>query len=340
MRKLKKIGYMSIGLCICFVIGCILLVQCTPKPVCYLTRKGFSGGESGVAYGLHPEYDQMKNGVNVYMDQAYPSVYDNANYDLYVPKDDGKDYPILLWVHGGAFVGGDKKDISTFATALASQGHIILCMNYALAPEAKYPVPLKQVREISEHISVLSEQYPIDPTRIFLGGDSAGAHIALQFLLTQVNEEYRTRMMETQTLSPASIKGYISFCGLLDILQYDLTDSSFSNFLYSQSAWGYFDQKDWKAAAKMLGADLLPYLTKDLPPVYLTDGDKDSFLPQAKKVKQILLHQGVTVTDCLWESGENPHEYQFHLDNEAGLENFQKVLQFLKEQSTENAPIG
>lgn len=329
MRRWKKIGCGIAGILICFLLGCGLLVQCTPNPVCYLTRKGFSGGENGVAYGLHPEYPQMENAVNVKKDLPYESAYENASYDLYMPKDDSKRYPLLLWVHGGAFVGGDKKDISTFATALASQGYAILSMNYALAPEASYPIPLKQVIEVSKHISTLSEQYPIDPTQIFIGGDSAGAHIALQFLLTQVNEEYRSVMKETQSLSPSVIKGYVSFCGLLDILEYDTTDSSFSNFLYAQSAWGYFDEKDWKQAAKAQSADVLAFLNSDLPPFYLTDGDANSFLPQAKEVQKILQKQGVVVESLLWESGEHPHEYQFHLDQEDGLQNFTQVLAFL-----------
>lgn len=333
MRKLKIAGCTIIGIFSFLLVGCILLVQCTPKPVNYLTRKGFSGGEEGVVYGLHPEYAQMKERVRIYQNHPYSSAYENASYDLYVPSDDTKSYPILLWVHGGAFVGGDKKDISTFATALASQGYVILCMNYGLAPEYQYPVPLQQVIELSEEIPAMAKQYPMDISQIFIGGDSAGAHIALQFVLTQVNEEYRAKLMEKQVLSPDVIKGYLSFCGLLDILRYDETDSSFSNFLYAQSAWGYFNEKDWKQAAKIQDADLLPYLTRSLPPVYLTDGDKDSFLPQAKRVKQILLNEQVEVSDCLWEDGEHPHEYQFHLDQEAGLENFQRVLEFLKTQS-------
>lgn len=335
MKLWKRCCLVLLGIIVCIIIvGCIT-VQFTPKPVCHLTRIGFSGGDEGVQYGLHPNYEAMKENVQVKHDLRYPSQFENALYDLYVPKDDSNTYPLLIWVHGGAFVGGDKKDIASFATVVASHGYVVLCMNYALAPEYAYPTPLKQTIELGSELQELAKHYPIDQEQIFIGGDSAGAHIALQFVLTQINKEYQALMQVKQVLDVSSIKGFVSFCGLLDILAYDETDSAFSNFLYDQSAWGYFQAKDWKQAAQKQYANLLPYVNGDLPPVYVSDGDKNSFLPQAKKVKELLKRQGVKVSDLLWESGEHIHEYQFHLDQDAGLKNFEMMLEFLNECTME-----
>lgn len=335
MKRWKSCCLYVCGLIVCLIIGCYVLVQITPDPVCYLTRKGFAADDDSLLYGLHPDYNEMEESVVVKKELPYESDYENAMYDLYVPKDASKTYPLILWVHGGAFVGGDKKDIASFATSVASQGYVVLCMNYALAPEYAYPTPLKQTIELGSELQELSKQYPINQEQIFIGGDSAGAHIALQFVLTQVNSEYRHKMNLPQTISSSSIKGFLSFCGLLDILAYNETDSAFSNFLYDQSAWGYFQSKDWKQTAQENHADLLPYLNSDLPPIYLTDGDKGSFLAQAKKVKALLKSQGVKVSDLLWESGEHIHEYQFHLDQAEGQKNFEMMLKFLKECTME-----
>ena len=50
--------------------------------------------------------------------------------------------PCIVWVHGGAYAGGDKEDVTAYAKHLASFGYIVISMNYSLAPKAQYPTPL------------------------------------------------------------------------------------------------------------------------------------------------------------------------------------------------------
>lgn len=330
MKWLKRFGIAFLCILLLGIGTSVIIVNLTPNPIAHLTRIGFSGGEEGVVYGRHPDYVNMQENIRIEKDLSYPSKYEQANFDAYYPKDTTQSYPVLLWVHGGAFVGGDKNDIENFATSLSSQGYVVLCMNYALAPEATYPTPLIQTMEMVSYLPELTKQLPMELSSFFIGGDSAGAQIAFQFLTTQTNETYREKLDLPLVIEPSTIKGAISFCGLLDLSQYDTTDSRFSNFLYDQSAWAYFKQKDWKEALRQNGADFSSYLTSSFPPVYLTDGDLNSFLKQAEEYKALLLQQGIEVVDLLWQSGEHPHEYQFHLDQDAGLQNFNQVLQFLE----------
>lgn len=329
MKWLKRILITILALIVILVVTVYATIHITPNPVAHLTRIAFSGGEEGVVYGRHPEYETWKQQVNVTKDVTYSSTQETSTFDAYVPNDQSKTYPTILWIHGGAFVGGDKQDIENFATSLAAQGYVVLCMNYELAPEATYPMPLSQTISFVSELPKFAQAYSMDLSQLFVGGDSAGAHIAFQFLTTQTNPDYRDLMQVAQVIEPDTIKGAISFCGLLDIAMYDETDSSFSNFLYDQSAWAYFDHKDWKDMVDDNGANFLPYITSDFPPTYLTDGDKDSFLDQANKVEALFLEKQIEVSALLWKDGDHPHEYQFHLDNEAGLQNFDRVLAFL-----------
>jgi len=73
---------------------------------------------------------------------------------------------------------------------LASEGYAIVNINYELAPKAKYPAQLIQIGEAYEFIEN-SDLYPfIDKDIIYFGGDSAGAHIAAQFIIVQTNPDY------------------------------------------------------------------------------------------------------------------------------------------------------
>ncbi|APH17125.1 alpha/beta hydrolase fold family protein [Clostridium sporogenes] len=102
--------------------------------------------------------------------------------------------PTIIRGHGGAFVGGDKEQVDIFATTLASNGYVVLLMNYELAPEAKYPISIMQLEEFYSHIASIKTKYSIDKNQLFFAGDSAGAQIVSQFLAIQTNKEFPDKM--------------------------------------------------------------------------------------------------------------------------------------------------
>lgn len=325
-KKLCYLGAILLAIPIVLIIIALITVQLTYIPVTKLTRIGFQGPGDGMVYTLHPEYETKISFINEQLDVIYPSSCDHNTYDVYYPKQEGS-YPLLLWVHGGAFVGGDKIDNRTYMELLASNGYVVVSMNYAMVPEYSYPTPLFQMNEVYEKLK--QENYPIDFDRILIGGDSAGAHIAGQFTTIQTNKTYQKLTNIPAVLTSSQIKGFVSFCGLLDIKAYDETDSWFSNFLYDQSAWGYFQSKQWKSSDKAKQADFLPYLTKDFPSVFLTDGNLTSFLPQAEQMKQRCVSLGIPVTLVSYQGHELPHEYQFQLEREEALATYDKVIEFM-----------
>lgn len=326
-KKIWTITKLLIVIIILFMAGCLIMIQFTCVPVTKLTRMGFSGGENGGAYTHHPEYAQRIQTIVEKLDVSYASAYDQHTYDIYYPKEKGS-YPLLLWVHGGAFVGGDKADTRTYMEMIASHGYSVVSMNYALAPEQKYPTPVYQMMELLEDIQ--TKDYPIDFQNIFIGGDSAGAHIAAGFTTLQVSPQYQAFTGMKASIKPQQIKGFLSFCGLLDIKAYDETDSWLSNFLFDQSAWGYFDDKQWKKSQRMKQSDFMPWLTSSFPPTFLTDGDTNSFMKQAEAMHSILQDINVPVELLTYPDASLPHEYQFQLERTQALQTFEHVISFLK----------
>ena len=103
--------------------------------------------------------------------------------DVLSPKSPGADaMPILVFVHGGGFVRGNKSDGEIFDNVLNFfTRHEVLGINatYRLAPEHRFPAAAEDLRDIVAWVRENAAEYGGDPDRIFLMGHSAGAvHVA------------------------------------------------------------------------------------------------------------------------------------------------------------------
>jgi acetyl esterase len=88
-------------------------------------------------------------------------------------------------VHGGAWIAGDKSDLSAIASFLANQGFVVINMNYRLLPNFTYPAPLEDIQMVLQWAKQNSEQYKIDTAHIGMSGHSAGGHLVTLYALTQ-----------------------------------------------------------------------------------------------------------------------------------------------------------
>ena len=110
--------------------------------------------------------------------------------DLYRPKDAEGKLPVLLNIHGGAWVYGDKKVYAPYCMYLATQGFAVVNASYRLAPKHTFPAPLEDVGAMVEWVVDHAEEYGLDVSNLFFVGDSAGAHLATAYTAIQLNEAY------------------------------------------------------------------------------------------------------------------------------------------------------
>ncbi len=80
--------------------------------------------------------------------------------------------PLVVWVHGGAYVAGDKADLASYLKILAGRGFVVVGLNHALAPGAQYPQPVEQVNRALAFLASKAGDHHLDPSRIVLAGDS------------------------------------------------------------------------------------------------------------------------------------------------------------------------
>lgn len=126
--------------------------------------------------------------------------------DVYVPVQ-GEDLPIMIFIHGGGWRRGDK---STGAHAkpddFTSKGFILVCPNYRLSPAVQHPVHANDVAEAVRYVYDHAPKWKGDPSRIYLSGHSAGAHLAA---LVAIDGTY----LEKVGLSTRAIRGVVAIDG-------------------------------------------------------------------------------------------------------------------------------
>ena len=109
--------------------------------------------------------------------------------------------PIFLWIHGGYWRALSKSDNACIAPGLTSAGIHVAIIDYSLAPAVTLDTILHQVRTATTYVHTQAQSHGADPTRLYVGGSSAGAHLAA--------------MLASDP--PAPIKGAICLSGLYDL---------------------------------------------------------------------------------------------------------------------------
>ena len=253
--------------------------------------------------------------------------------DIYTPKVEKKKLPILFWMHGGAYVGGDKNDCRDYLEYLCSDTQqIIVNIDYERSPEAKHPTPVIQLNEaIQAAKKEIKDQ--ADWSNISIGGDSAGAQISGEYLLALQNEEIKKADHLDPTLENKQITKFISLSGLLDPSAFTQVSDKISSFLYEKCGWAYFDNKDFEQSEKVKSLALVRHADRWTQNTFLTDGNTNTFSKQMEEVTSVFEKAGVKVTkvDYAEKNAVLNHEYQFDFSNKQAQETYQKLVMFFKE---------
>jgi arylformamidase len=107
-----------------------------------------------------------------------------TNLDVYVADPLEAHSPVMVWVHGGGFIMGDKassKDLASKPEYFTSKlGYILVSVNYRLIPEGKYPTNTQDLADALVWVHKNIADFGGDPNQIFLMGHSAGAQLVAQ----------------------------------------------------------------------------------------------------------------------------------------------------------------
>lgn len=99
--------------------------------------------------------------------------------DVYTPeRAEDANLPVIFWIHGGGWQAGDKSDVALKPKVLTERGFVFVSTNYRLLPDVEIDVLIRDVAKSLGWVHRNIFNYGGDPTRIFVGGHSAGAQLA------------------------------------------------------------------------------------------------------------------------------------------------------------------
>jgi len=188
--------------------------------------------------------------------------------DVYRPGFAASGRPVFVFVHGGGWQSGDKSMYAAAARELVSRGYLAVLISYRHWPEVSYPLFVQDaaaaLRWVVDHIV----DYGGDPGAIFIGGQSAGAHIAGCLALD-------CRFLAEQGLDSSVIRGVVGMSGPFELPR-------LSDYLNSAQGW---DASPEHLSAIMGGeagpvtASVCQYARPGAPPFLLLHGRDDRLVP-------------------------------------------------------------
>ncbi|MEQ8241435.1 MAG: alpha/beta hydrolase [Cyclobacteriaceae bacterium] len=201
------------------------------------------------------------DGLEIKLDVIAPRIY--LGEDPWY-KYEGKKRPVLLFIHGGGWIVGDKAASTIDLMPYAARKWAIVNINYRLAGVAKAPASVIDARKALEWIYENAENYYFDTNNIVVAGESAGAHLALMTGLLEKND---------------------SVCGDKYVVEKDYKVNAIINWNGSANVMypefknhPWLDPKDnFEKTAKSLSP--INYLSKNSPPIISIQGTNDPFIP-------------------------------------------------------------
>ncbi|MEZ0273451.1 MAG: alpha/beta hydrolase [Roseimicrobium sp.] len=177
---------------------------------------------------------------------------ERCKLDLYLPKNK-KDYPVIVWFHGGGLTGGQKAggDTAKVVESWVQAGIAVASVNYRLSPKVKFPAYIEDGAAAVAWVKKNIATHGGDPKRVFIGGHSAGAYLTMMLGL------------DAKYLKAAGVD-VLSIAGLIPVSGQTMT---------------HFTVRQERGLPKedVIADEAAPihFARKDTPPMLLLMGDKD-----------------------------------------------------------------
>ncbi|HEY7931896.1 MAG TPA: alpha/beta hydrolase, partial [Acidimicrobiales bacterium] len=127
-----------------------------------------------------------------------------------------KGAPVILYLHGGAWTFGDKREQGRpMLHEFVRRGWIVVTSNYRLAPRDPWPAQIEDATRVLGWIKKNVAVYGGDPARVVVAGGSAGGHLAA--LLALSSDDPTWRPGDVTNVSDWSVRGALSFYGVLEM---------------------------------------------------------------------------------------------------------------------------
>lgn len=269
------------------------------------------------------------------LDITYVGLSPAQKLDLYWPEAGNGPFPVILAIHGGAFMGGDKADIQlTPVLEGLKRGYAVASINYRMSGEARFPALVYDLKASIRWVRANAETFLLDAQRIVAWGGSAGGYLALM-----AGVSAGITALEDLSLGnpeqPSHVQAVVSWFAPTDFLkmdeqlaEYGLAPAPGQNHSGESSPESLLlGAKITEIPEKVRAANPETYIRPGLPPFLLQHGTQDDTVPclqsvyMADKLKAVLGPERVQL-DLL--EGARHGDPRF-----SEAENLEKVFVFL-----------
>jgi acetyl esterase/lipase len=156
-----------------------------------------------------------------YLDIPYASLSLSQKLDIYLPDEGEGPFPVILSIHGGAFMGCDKSDMHVLPMLEGlDRGYAVVALNYRLSWEATFPALVQDVKAALRWVRGNADWYQLDPERIAAWGGSAGGYLS-----TMLGVSEGIRELEDLSLGypdePCNVQAVVDWFGPTNFLKMD-----------------------------------------------------------------------------------------------------------------------
>ncbi len=208
--------------------------------------------------------------------------------DLYRPDNDDK-LPVVVMIHGGGWIAGDKWNLADHARELAQAGFVAMSINYRLAPRAKWPAQIDDCREALKWLGQHADEWHADLDRVGVWGYSAGAQLASLLAFDRQSDLPTVR------------------CCVAGGTPCDLTYVPENSRLLEPFLGG--SRRDFPERYEQ--ASPCSFVTKDDPPTLLFHGTSDALVPIANSRKMFEKLQSLGIESAFFEVEDQGHLVTF-----------------------------
>ena len=225
--------------------------------------------------------------VEVQKDVVYGTGADeNLLLDLATPKGLAHPLPLIIWIHGGAWQGGNKGEFGSLIRESARSGYVAASISYRLAPKHVFPAQVEDCKCAVRWLRANAEKLHVDPRRIGVVGSSAGAHLAMMLGAMEPSDGLEGNGGSSEASS--RVQAVVSFAGPTNLRAAfpDVSKPLLATFLGGP-------QPEKAEAAR--AASPITYVNAGDPPMLLIQGTKDPLVPyeQAYEMVEALTKAGV-----------------------------------------------
>ncbi|MBR5093508.1 MAG: alpha/beta hydrolase [Oscillospiraceae bacterium] len=223
--------------------------------------------------------------------------------DVYRPKTAEGALPVIVSVHGGGWVYGDKERYQYYCMSLAQRGFAVVNYTYRLAPKYKFPAPLEDTARVFGWLLQNASAYGFDTENVFAVGDSAGAQLLGLFSCLCTNEEY-AKTVPVRAPEGSRPKAVALNCGVYRIeksKKKDLTSLLMTDYLPGGGT-----------EEELRQVSVIEHVSAAFPPAFVMTAEGDFLAAQAPPFVEKLRSLGVRAEYHYYGDSEHALGHVFH----------------------------